>query len=106
LQDRLGNEILRGDEFDAGGLAAKLVAKDFSDFRIHVVKTAAHSYQVGSFVFHLVAPCRDLRLNMLRGFVLYARLPQLSIIQRVYKFVKILSERCVLCNQTQHALCR
>jgi hypothetical protein len=38
---------------------------------------------------------------MLRGFALYARLPQLSIIQRVYKFVKILSERCVLCKQTQ-----
>jgi hypothetical protein len=43
---------------------------------------------------------------MLRGFALYASLPQLSIIQRVYKFVKILSERCVLCNQTQHALRR
>ena len=44
LQDRLGNEILRGDEFDAGGLAAELLAKDFSDFRIHVVETAADSY--------------------------------------------------------------
>jgi hypothetical protein len=41
---------------------------------------------------------------MIRGFALGARLAQLSFIRRVHEFVKILSERCVLCKQTQRAL--
>ena len=52
FEHRLGNEILRGDQLDAGGLAANFVANHCRNFRIHFVERPAHSSKFRSLFGH------------------------------------------------------
>ncbi len=52
FEDRFGDEVLRGDEFQSGGLAAGFVAKEIRDLRIDAVERAIHAVIVGRGLTH------------------------------------------------------
>ena len=59
-----GDEIFRGDQLEAGGLAAHFVAQRFSDFRIHFVERRLMRRSSGVSFFISVAPCQDFLLGI------------------------------------------
>src|SRR5216683_501354 len=54
FEDRFGDEVLRGDEFQPGGLAPGFIAKEIGDLRIDAVERAIHA--VIGFSGHLYRP--------------------------------------------------
>ena len=45
-----GNEIFRGDQFKAGGLAADFIVKRFGDFGIGLIEMQAHALRFGCLI--------------------------------------------------------
>ena len=45
-----GNEILRRDQFEAGGLAANFVLQRRSDLRVGLIEMQAHAFRFGCLV--------------------------------------------------------
>ena len=54
FEHRFGDEILRGDQLDAGGLPPHFVADRLGDLGIDFVQRAAHSFKFARFVGHFV----------------------------------------------------
>ena len=55
FEHRFGNEVLGGDQLDAGGLATDFVANHLGNLRIDLVERAAHSLQFTRLVCHVAA---------------------------------------------------